>query len=276
MSSARTKVASLALLALGMVAGPVFAEDKVSEDAVIQKVGHGEINWSAKTVTATGSGAANLKDGPVAVARLNAERAAKLDALRNILETLQGVQVDGSRNLGDMMSNGTIRAKITGQAKRFKIVDQRYYSDGSVDVVVQMPIDNELTSALNVRSKKKSKLNTKGSETFTGLIVNARGLGLTPSIVPRILDEKGKEVYGASVVSDEGMKQGGIASYVQKEEAAKDEGLVGKSPLVLKAIRLDKKSKTDLVITNADAAKLRDKTLNQSFLANGKVVIITD
>jgi hypothetical protein len=274
MSSARMTVATLALLFAGSISTALAEGDK--DNAVIQKIGHGEINWSAKTVTATGSGAANLKDGPVAVARLNAERAAKLDALRNILETLQGVQVDGSRNLGDMMSNGTIRAKVQGKAKRFKIVDQRYYSDGSVDVVVQMPLDEELTTAVNSRSKKRSKLNTSGPETITGLIVNARGLGLVPSIVPRIVDEKGKEVYGGSVVSNDGMKQGGIATYVQNEGQAKEEKLVGKSPLVLKALRLNKKSKTDIVITNADAAKLKNKSTNQSFLANGKVVIVTD
>src|SRR5690606_36389070 len=78
MFKAPTK-ALVAALVLGLGA-TAHAE---SDDAVVQKIGHGEVNWSAKTVTATGSGAANLKDASVAVARLNAERAAKLDAYRN-------------------------------------------------------------------------------------------------------------------------------------------------------------------------------------------------
>ena len=40
--------------------------------------------------------------------RLNAERAAKLDALRNLLETIKGIQIDGRKNAGDLMSNGKI------------------------------------------------------------------------------------------------------------------------------------------------------------------------
>ena len=268
------------LLALTLVASTlgfgavVHAENKDGD--VVQKIGHGEINWSAKTVTATGSGAANLKDGPVAVARLNAERAARLDALRNIMETLQGVQIDGKRNAGDLMSNGTIKAKVMGIAQNYKVMHTKYYRDGSVDVIVQMPISDELTSALNVAPKKRKKLNTSGPETITGLIVNAKGLEATPSIAPRILDEKGKTVYGAAFVSKEGNKQGGIAQYVSDPAAAKKEELVGKSPLIVKALRLSPKGKTDIVISNADAEKLRDKSTNQSFLANGKVVIVVD
>jgi hypothetical protein len=249
-----------------------------ADDSVVQKLAHGEINWSKKTVTATGSGAASLKDGNVAAARLMAERAAKLDALRNILETIQGIQVTGSRNAGDIMSNGEVKSRISGMAQGFKVVDTKYYSDGSVDVIVQMPIDENLTNALvekpKTAAKAPRKLNTDGPESFTGLVINARGLGVTPSMAPRVVDESGKEVYGAEIVSEKGLQQGGIASYVKAEDQAKDR--TGAKPLVVKALRLSEKSKTDVVISNGDADKLRDPNTNLSFLAEGKVVILVD
>ena len=246
----------------------------VDDGSVVQKVGHGEINWSKKTVTATGSGAANLKDGSVAVARLNAERAAKLDALRNIIETVQGIQVSGSRNAADLMSNGEIKSRISGMANGFKVVDTKYYSDGSVDVVVQMPIDENLTLTLIERPKKPRKVSTEGTAAFSGLLVNAKGLGITPSMAPRILDEAGREVYGTDVVAEKGLQQGGIASYVKADEQGAQR--VGDKPLVVKALRLADKSRTDVVISNADADKLRDPSANLSFLADGKVVIVVE
>lgn len=265
------------LLAVGL-ALPAWAGDKdpaaAADESVVQKVGHGEINWSKKTVTATGSGAANLKDGPVAVARLNAERAAKLDALRNVIETIQGIQVTASRSAGDVMSNGEIRSRIQGMAQGFKVVDTKYYSDGSVDVVVQMPIDENLTNALVEKPKKPKKVSGEGAANWTGLIINARGLGLTPSMAPRVVDEAGKEVYGTEVVSEKGLKQGGIVGYVKADAQAGER--VGDKPLVVKGLRLVDKSKTDLVIANGDADKLRDPTQNLSFLADGKVVILVD
>lgn len=270
----------IGLTGLLSLALPAAAQkDPAGDDGVVQKLAHGEINWSAKTVTATGSGAANLKDGSVARARLMAERAAKLDALRNIVETIQGIQVSGTRNAADVMSNGEIKSKIQGMAQGFKVVDTKYYSDGSVDVIVSMPIDENLTNALVEKPKpgagqKPRKVNTGGPESYTGLVVNARGLGITPSMAPRILDEAGKEVYGAEIVSDKGLQQGGIASYARTDEKAAERG--GTRALIVKALRVADKSKTDIVISNADADKLRDQNTNLSFLADGKVVILVD
>jgi len=262
-----------------MLAGAAWAADTkdpaaAADDSVVQKVGHGEINWSKKVVTATGSGAGDLKDHSVAQARLMAERAAKLDALRNVIETIQGIQVTGGRSASDIMSNGEIKSRISGMAQGFKVIDTKYYSDGSVDVVVSMPIDENLTNALVEKPKKTRKVSDSGNAAFSGLVINARGLGLTPSMAPRVLDESGKEVYGTEVVSDKGLKQGGIVGYAKADDQAKDR--TGDKPLVVKALRLADKSKTDVVIANGDADKLRDPNANLSFLADGKVVLLVD
>src|SRR5512137_1973629 len=52
----------------------------------------GAVDWQRRVARCTGSGAANLKDaaGNPAVARIGAEKAARLDALRNCLEVLKG------------------------------------------------------------------------------------------------------------------------------------------------------------------------------------------
>ena len=263
-------------LALTVAASAAAKGEQGKNGDVVQKVDHGEINWSKNMITATGSAAANLKDGPVPVARLNAERAATLDAYRRILETFKGIRIDGDRNVADLMSNGTIRSKVSGVIRGAQRVDTRYYSDGSVDVVMQMPLDEKLTSALNIKPKKAKKVSTSGAKTFSGLVINAKGLSAEPSIAPQIVDEKGKAVYSAAVVSDDGLREGGIAMYESDVAQAKDETLVGKSPLVVKALRLKKGSKTDLVISNADADKLRDSSIDMSFLKQGKVVIVMD
>jgi hypothetical protein len=268
-------------LGLGLVLSfPVTAEETKTADAsgdVVQSVGHNQVNWTSKVVVATGSGAANLKDGNVAVARLNAERAAKLDALRNILETIKGIQIDGKRNAGDLMSNGKIQSKVQGIAHGFQVVDTKYYSDGSVDVKVKMPLDDKLAGAfLQVPAKKKKKLNTKGGSNFTGLVVNAQKLDVTPSMAPRIVDENGGEVYGVTFVSENALKQGGIVTYVKDLGAAKKDTRIGTKPLVVRALSTAAGANTDIVIANADAEKLRDKSQNLSFLVDGKVLVVLD
>ncbi len=281
-----TKTQKTAPWALALGAGLVFsvpagAETKTAKEAntadVVQNVGHNQVNWTSKVVVATGSGAANLKDGNVAVARLGAERAAKMDALRNILETIKGIQIDGKRNAGDLMSNGTIQSKVTGIAQGFQVVDTKYYSDGSVDVKVKMPLDDKLAGAfIQVPAKKKKKLPTKGASNFTGLVVNAQKLEVTPSMAPRIVDENGAEVYGVTYVSEKALQQGGIVTYVKDLGSAKKDTRIGSKPLVVRALSTSKGAATDLVIANADADKLRDKSQNLSFLVDGKVLVVLD
>lgn len=264
-----------ASLAVGAIPASLHAEDAAAPDAVVQKLAHGEINWSNKTITATGSGAPTNKDEPIAVKRLAAERAAKLDALRNILETLQGIQVSGNRNANDAMSNGEIKTKLQGIARNFKVVDTRYYADTSVDVVVQMPIDDQIAGLLIEKPKNPRKLPTAGAESYTGLVINAKNLGVQPAIAPRVVDESGREVYGLEVIGDKAMQQGGLAAYVKDEEQAKASGRAGAKYVVVKALRLSDQ-KTDVVISNADADKLRDPNTNLAFLADGKVIFIVD
>jgi hypothetical protein len=267
-------------MVLALSAGQAFAQatdakaKDPADDGLVQKLAHGEINWSKKVVTATGSGAAKVKGANVAQARLMAERAAKLEAIRNILETVRGMQVSSSRTAADVMSNGEISTAVKGLAESFRVVDTKYYSDGSVDVIVSMPIDQSLTNALLERNKAKpgKAMKTDGPLSYSGLVVNARGLGLVPSMSPRIVDEAGKEIYGVEVVSEKGLAKGGIATYVRGESTEQ----AGSTPLAVKALRLADKTKTDLVIANIDADKLRAQNMNLSFLTEGSVIILVD
>ncbi|MEW5848085.1 MAG: hypothetical protein AB2A00_04695 [Myxococcota bacterium] len=245
--------------------------------AAVQKIGHGEINWSDGYITATGSGAADTKAANVAVARLGAERAAKLDAFRNILETLKGANVTSKVTAGDeMSSNGAVKAKVEGLIKNFKVVDTKYYSDGSVDVVVRVDIKGDLADALIPDPAKAVAVPSQGAAKNTGLIINAKGLSAVPAMSPRVVDEAGNEVYGAAVVTEAAAKENGIAGYVKDMEAAQGHGRVKGTPLVVRAIKLAPGGKTDLVISNADAEKLRDPQSNLSYLSEGKVIIVID
>jgi hypothetical protein len=193
------------------------------------------------------------------------------------LESIKGANINASKTVADeMASNGAIRSKVEGIVKNFKVVDTKYYSDGSVDVVVRVELKGDLADALIPDPDKRVAVPEKGVAKYTGLIVNAKGLSAVPAMAPRILDEEGKEVYGAAVVTDAAAKENGIAGYVKDLETAQGHGRVKGAPLVVRAIKLGTAGKTDLVISNADAEKLRDPQGNMSCLTQGKVIIVVD
>ncbi len=87
----------------------------------------GRVDWERKVVTCTGSGAANLKDadGNPAVARIGAEKAAKLDALRNCLATLRGVQLESGRTVGSaLQGDAALSGRVQGLVRGFRTVGQ--------------------------------------------------------------------------------------------------------------------------------------------------------
>jgi len=241
------------------------------------QVQHGQVDWTNRTITATGSGAPDLKAPNVAVARLGAERVAKMDALRNILEVLKGVQLDSAITVEkEMVTNSKMRARVQGLIRNFKVLKTKYYSDGGVDLVVQVSLDGPLGSALVKPGGQGANLPASGQAPGSGLIIDARGLKVMPALAPRILDEDGKVVYGADILDQKVLEQKGVLAYYKDLAAARKSSRAGSKPLVVKALRLAEGSHTDVVISNADAVKLRDPNANLQFLAQGRVLLVTN
>ncbi len=230
----------------------------------------GAVDWQRKVVKCTGSGAANLRDagGNPAVARVGAEKAAKLDALRNCLEALKGVQLQSGQTVGGAMaSDATLSGKVEGLVRGFKVVGKpRYFSDGGVEMDVEVPLEGALSDALLPRPQGKA-------DGPTSLVIDARGQKLVPALAPRILDEAGKELYGPASLGEAGRRAGGAAAYARDLDAARAtmKDRIGERPIVVKAVRAQG---SDVVLSGADAASLSGKTL--PFLAEGRVVILAD
>jgi hypothetical protein len=233
--------------------------------------GKGEIDWNRRVVKATGKGAPNLRAANVAVARLGAEKAAKLDAMRNILETLKGVQVTAGESVGGILqSNSSVKAKVQGILRDFEVVATRYYSDGGVEVDVEMKLDGELAAAL-LPKQALPKGRCAGGP--TGLVVDAHGLGAKPALAPRILDAEGKEILSSAMLEPAAARAHGVAAYAKTVEEAKKDERVGCAPLVVKATQA---KGSDLVLAMADAKKVRAAASGSPFLREGRVLIVTD
>jgi len=254
-------LAIVPLLALGQAKEKKFEGDPKATPGM---------NWQGQTVRATGSGAPDLKASNPAQARLGAERAALLDAMRNLLSQVKGVQIDGTKKMGDAMADDRIAARVEGVVKNYRVVGKRYYSDGGVEVDVEVSVAY-LTDVFDPDPVQQLPTKTEGPKDNTGLVIDARGLKLTPALAPRVLDDAGKTVYSVDSLSADARKMAGVASYVQSLEDAKKTLKVGDKPLVLKAF---KAQGADILLASDDAKKLRD--INAGFLTEGKVVIVTN
>jgi hypothetical protein len=95
---------------------------------------YGLVDWQRQIVSATGSGVPGYEGE--AVARLGAERAAKLDTLRNLLVTVEAMRTSTGKTVAEIAG----RAAVGEAALRFRVTNTRYYSDGSVDIEASLPL----------------------------------------------------------------------------------------------------------------------------------------
>lgn len=294
------------------MASAAYSQESISAKewtAVVEQIGaKGKINWSGGYIEATGIGAPPERFYGKPQARPMALRAAQVDAYRNLLEVVQGVRVDSETEVKDFtVASDVIKAKVEGLVKGAQLIKRDYLSDGTVEVTLRMPLYGESAIANVIMPlPKPAKVEPAPAappavppavppaappagpqvtapppapaapEVFTGLVVDARGIQLRPTMKPKILDEGGQEVYGYMMVDQTYANQQGISSYSKDLTAAQSNTRVTNNPLTVKALRSEGPTKGDVVISAADASKISGSAENLAFLKKCRVMIVLD
>ncbi len=255
--------------------------------------GTGNVNWSRHVIKCTGIGAPN-PNLPMAAQRASALRVARQDALRNILETVKGIQLTSETTVENaMLVNDRITSRVQGALRGFRIVDTRYMSSGDVEVDVEIPLTGVVFDALLPKEFGGGVLLTGGQQLcpvcgqqwpdgkpvpatvkliqtggteatdaadaiFTGLIVDARGLGVRPAMAPKIINENGEEVYGTQFVTRDYAVDIGMVGYEKDINRAASNERVTDRPIIIQAVKASGPNKSDLVINMADATKVQN------------------
>lgn len=250
--------------------------------------GKGLINYEEGYIEAVGIGAPPEKYYGKPQARPMALRAAQVDAYRNLLEVTKGVQIDSQTTVKDFVTESDIiNASVSGLVKNAKVTNREYMSDGTVEVTVRMTMAGTFVRTIIPKAITDDKKTDpplppmkpkagKPNDIFTGLVVDARGLGARPAMSPKVFDEAGAEVYGTLVVNKEYAIQQGISGYARDLSAAQGNPRVTNNPITVKALSAEGAGKSDLKIATADAQKLRVVKENTAFLQKCRVMIVLD
>jgi len=294
MKSRFTSVAVIISLLL-LLTGIGICQGKVSASDCVDKFGQGSINWSVGYIEAVGIGAPPEKLASKINARPIALRAAQAYALRNLLEITKGVQVDSATSIKDFTAGSdVVDTQVNGLVKGAEVADYQYMPDGRAEVKLRIPLYGNLAQIIMPLSMAKSPAvpaptesvvsvpAVKASESpsapvvYTGIVIDARGIQTSPAMFPRIFDEDGKEVYGLANVDVDYAEKQGISGYGRDLTAAQTNQRVGANPITVKAVRTSGPGKSDIIISNADAQKIRSWAERAFFLKQCKVIIVLD
>lgn len=249
--------------------------------------------WEQGTITAEGfgtppAGAYGSK------ASIMARRAAIVDAQRNLAEQVSGVQVDAETTVENfVISSDLVKTKVSALIKGAMVVEEQMMPDGAYRVVMSMPMygTQGLASAIMpairdntpptppppvISATITTQIQMGG--TYTGVIVDAGGMGLKPSFSPVIYDTNGRAIYGVSNINyDQAISQG-MVGYSSSVSAAQTLPRVGATPLVIKAVQVrggnNSTNPVNVVVSVDDGDRILAANQQSQMLMNGSVVFV--
>ncbi len=116
------------------------------EQLVIENVGtNGQINWTQGVLIVTGQGAFNprFSNNP-AQQKLMAQRAAQTDAYRNLAEVVNGVRINSTSYMENMVGeNDTVRVQTDGFVKGAKVLKMEVSPEGFATVSLIAPLNGK-------------------------------------------------------------------------------------------------------------------------------------
>ena len=249
--------------------------------------------WNEGRVTAEGFGTppANAYG---AKANIMARRAAIVDAQRNLAEQVNGVQVDAETTVENFVINSDIvKTKVSALIKGAVVVEEHAMPDGSYRVVMSMPLYGAqgLASAVMPAIRDMNPpmppppvisatitTQIQMSGTYTGVIIDAEGMGLKPSFSPVIYDTSGRAIYGVSNINYDRAIERGMVGYAGSLYDAQTLPRIGGSPLVVKAVQVrggnNSANPVNVVVSCDDGDRILAANQQRQMLANGAVVFV--
>jgi len=260
----------------------VFGYADNSKD-VIELKENGSINWSRGVVQAKGIGIPPTKLSGDSNARTEALTDAKLNASHVILKIIKELRITGTTVVGDYaIQEPAIMSKIENMVNNAKVVKKEYLTDGTVKIEMELNLRGGFAQLILPKeikpldSIKLVTMNKSSTPVFTGLVVDAKGLGVKPVMVPKIIDENNQEVYGSAFVSREYAVQQGMSGYSRDLKESLKDKRVSDYPLVVKGLKTSGPGRSEIVISNADASKLRGISESLYFMKKCRVIIVID
>lgn len=272
------RIFSIVLLSTALIAQGGF---------VGQQFDNGAINYSDRTIQATGIGAIpDIALTNAAQARRAALRIAKVDAMRNLVEIVNGITVDSETTMSDAMFDDVIKTQVRGMIRgAVQVGDVKYLSDTSIEVTYEVPMSGiseimtppaGVAAPMAAGSAPADAVSAPTTGAVTGLIVDARGLGIRPAMSPRLLDQNGGVVYGPKNYTREYAVSNGVAGYSKTVESAQQDQRVVGNPLIIKAVAATGNNKTDVVVGNAEVMKIKSADGSYGILRDCRVLILLD
>lgn len=248
------------------------------------------------SIIVKGEGAAPTGKGmSAAQKRIMALRAAKVVALRELAEIVEGVAISGDTLvINAAVESDTIRASVQGLVKGAQIVKEAYDPMSEMGVVylsIPMTGPNGLLATLLPQvlptvplspfppyqppvAAPEAPVAPPAVKNYDGLIIDVRMQAFKPALINRVVTKNGEIIYDPTKVAQNILVERGAAEYTN--DVGKAKALLSErgssNPVIIKGEGLVKA--TDVEIGPDDASSVFTSNQSNNYLEGAKVVFV--
>lgn len=234
-------------------------------DVVRSTSGGAHINWSRLQIEASASAAGS----GVGVRQEASEQQARRRISPAIAAASQAIDVRPGLSSEDLLDDPTLGPTLKNRVKLWAVSEARYYASGLVHLEGRLPLDLYLRPYLLQVAGPRPDSPT--ATMYTGLVVDARGTGASPALCPRLLDDRGDELWDGSVWRESVLDASPVAWI--SDPAHPVAARAGEHPLVVKVARA---SGASLTLGASDARAVKRHLIGSSAMNEGSVVVVID
>jgi hypothetical protein len=258
-----------------------------------------KIDWEEGYIEVVGYASVDMaKMSNAAQAEMMAMEGARAQAYARLAEFLNGVAVSSETLVQNCLTTDQVtRTKVEGMIKGARLIEEKadFVKGAPKGIVrlgllmkgangIQMPLvkwtlRTEAEKAALFQPDAKALQSVQVNSGYTGIVIDAQGLGLTPAMMPKIVTKGGQVVYGPKLVFkgmvNRGMiERNGFIGYTGNLKSAAAQGRIGNNPLVLKAQSLFGAQKAGVSISTGDALKVLAVNAKDGLLKMAKVMFL--
>lgn len=256
-------------------------------------------NWEDGYIEVMAGATADMKDTVnLGHAYSIATKTARHLAYEKLAETVNGLNLYSDATYDrELMMDANLRTVMKAMIRGARVVNEEKsrFSDGSLWVEVTLGLklygkDGLLAPSLDWQRRHPEKMQPAEKPTpvqpvaaaaapsrkYTGLIIDASGLGASPAMLPKIVSQNGHVLYGTGEIMRDYVVRMGLMGYQNSVARARAQERVGANPLVIKAVAVSGKNKCDYVISAADTALVQAAATATPLLKECRVVAVLD
>lgn len=226
------------------------------------------------------------------------QRTTVYDFATDLFEIISDINLDSRSKIEDIITSDQKEA-VAKILKQAKVTEIGFLSDGTKDVLVEVPITGQILDILTPKDFEVGRpvvqrycpfcgqpwpkdrsvppgitllIKDEIKETFTGIIIDCSSFDLKPVLFPRIVDESGHLIYGLSFANRSQVIESGLIIYLTADDQLLVNERIGNHPLRIKAKRV---IGGDIIIADRDARKIHGSRANLDLLKKCRVAVIS-